>query len=217
MQADYYVWAFFYLGLGAILVLTIRFINDVLDKKKKSGNFTRDAMQAYKESYPEQFSKKERTPFFQLSYHEKQDIVFKAIAYLIWPIGILVLILATIFPELLESKPMPYNPEDDFICKKEHLLKEVTVEQAESNSIVEDPLGRTPREPFGNLAAGWREFLSLSEPGFKLWAFKVPGTFNTFDGSTDNGRQWSVAMGERVGFAWVQKRKIKAEFLTEWD
>jgi hypothetical protein len=26
-----------------------------------------------------------------------------------------------------------------------------------------------------------------------------------------------VAMGERVGFAWVHKRKIKAEFLTEWD
>ena len=79
MQTDYYVWAFFYFGLGAILVLTVRFINDFLDKKKKSGNFTRDAMQAYKESYPEQFTKKERTPFLQLSYHEKEEIVFQVI------------------------------------------------------------------------------------------------------------------------------------------
>jgi hypothetical protein len=217
MQADHYIWAFFYFGLGAIVVLMARFINDVLDKRKTSGNFTKDAMQAYKESYPEQFSTKERTPFLKMSYQEKQDLVFKAIAYLIWPISILLLIVAAVFPQLLESKPMPYNPEDDLICKKEHLLTEVTVEEAESNSMVDDPLGRTPKEPFGHLAAGWREFLSQSEPGYKLWAFKVPGSFNTFDGSSDNGRQWSVAMGERVGFAWVHKRKIKAEFLTEWD
>jgi len=217
MQADYFIWAFFYFGLGAIVVLMARFVVDLYDKRKTSGNFTRDAMQAYKASYPEQFSKKERTPFLKMSYQEKLDIVFQAIAYLIWPFSILLLIVAAIFPQLLESKPMPYNPEDDLICKKEHLLKEVTVEQAESNSMVVDPLGRAPKEPFGHLAAGWREFLSQSEPGYKLWAFKVPGSFNTFDGSTKNGRQWSVAMGERVGFAWVHKRKIKAEFLTEWD
>ena len=217
MWVDYVIWAFFYLGLGAVVVLTSRFINDLMDKRKKGGNFTRDAMQAYKESYPEQFSKKERTPFSQMSYQEKEAIVFSVIVFLIWPIGVLVLIVCSIFPQLLESKPMPYNPEDDFICKKEHLLKEVTLEEAESHSMVEDPLGRAPKEPFGHLAAGWREFLSQSEPGYKLWAFKVPGSFNTFDGSTDNGRQWSVAMGERVGFAWVHKRKIKAEFLTEWD
>ena len=217
MQTDYYVWAFFYFGLGAILVLTVRFINDFLDKKKKSGNFTRDAMQAYKESYPEQFTKKERTPFLQLSYHEKEEIVFQVIIFLIWPLSIVLLAVVTMFPQLLESKPEPYNPEDDLICKKKHLVKEVSLEEAESDSTVEDPLGRTPSEPFGNLAAGWREFVSLSEPGYKLWAFKVPGSFNTFDGSTKNGRQWSVAMGERVGFAWVHKRKIKAEFLTEWD
>ena len=217
MQADYFIWAFFYFGLGAIVVLMARFVVDLYDKRKTSGNFTRDAMKAYKASYPEQFSKKERTPFLKMSYQEKLDIVFQAIAYLIWPFSILLLIVAAIFPQLLESKPMPYNPEDDLICKKEHLLKEVTVEQAESNSMVVDPLGRAPKEPFGHLAAGWREFLSQSEPGYKLWAFKVPGSFNTFDGSTKNGRQWSVAMGERVGFAWVHKRKIKAEFLTEWD
>ena len=217
MWVDYVIWAFFYLGLGAVVVLTSRFINDLLDKRKKGGNFTSDLLKAYKESYPEKTTPKERTPFSQMSYQEKEAIVFSVIVFLIWPIGILVLIVCSIFPQLLESKPMPYNPEDDFICKKEHLLKEVTLEEAESHSMVEDPLGRAPKEPFGHLAAGWREFLSQSEPGYKLWAFKVPGSFNTFDGSTDNGRQWSVAMGERVGFAWVHKRKIKAEFLTEWD
>ena len=217
MWVDYVIWAFFYLGLGAVVVLTSRFINDLMDKRKKGGNFTSDLLKAYKESYPEKTTPKERTPFSQMSYQEKEAIVFSVIVFLIWPIGVLVLIVCSIFPQLLESKPMPYNPEDDFICKKEHLLKEVTLEEAESHSMVEDPLGRAPKEPFGHLAAGWREFLSQSEPGFKLWAFKVPGSFNTFDGSTDNGRQWSVAMGERVGFAWVHKRKIKAEFLTEWD
>jgi hypothetical protein len=217
MWVDYVIWAFFYFGLGAVAVLTSRFINDLMDKRKKGGNFTSDLLKAYKESYPEKSTQMVRTPFSQMSYQEKEAIVFSVIVFLIWPIGFLVLIVCSIFNQLLESKPMPYNPEGDLICKREHLLHEVTLEEAEAHSLVEDPMGRAPKEPFGHLAAGWREFLSQSEPGDKLWAFKVPGSFNTFDGSTKNDRQWSVAMGERVGFAWVHKRKIKAEFLTEWD
>jgi len=107
--------------------------------------------------------------------------------------------------------------EDDLHCQRQHIVKLLTPEEAEREEWVFDPLGRAPNAPFGHLAQGWRSFLELNQPGFQLWSFKVPGRFPSFKAKSDHTREWSVAQGEKMGYVWVHKGKIKAEFLTQWD
>lgn len=207
MPTDLWLLVIAYLVFGAVLIVSMRYFNLVIRNKQSKSEFAHDLMEAFKQDHPE----------LNKSTIDKEQLFFTIIVCLIWPLAMLLLIIESLFPKLFENKPMPYNPEDDFECKRNHLVKKTTPEEAEVDSRIHDPLGRTPTGPFGHLEPGWRSFLALHEPGFELWSFKVPGNFNSFKAKKDNGREWSVPQDEKIGFAWVHKGKIKAEFLTEWD
>lgn len=112
-------------------------------------------------------------------------------------------------------KPMTSAELYEFRCRPEHLTKCVKVADAEAAAIVKDPLGRTPNLPFGHMNAGWQNFLEKQAPEWKLWAFEVPGASVATDQAGD--RQWSVHRGRILGYAWVSKRRVQAEFVVESD
>ncbi len=200
-----------YLLSGALVMWALKHHVAVYQEKHKAKRFSSDLMQAYRESYPELAKPAQKT----------EDQVFVVFALLMWPIVVVIGLVALYFPHWI-SKRSPYkdvqhNPEDDFFCQREHIVKLPTPTEAERDAVITDPLGRVPPEPFGHLAPGWRAFLALQKPGFQLWSFKVPGNFVSFQAKNAQGREWSVAQDEKMGFAWVHKGKIKAEFLTQWD
>jgi len=207
MPNDYLNWIIVYLIFGAVLILSLRYFNQVIKDKKSKRDFASDLMDAFKKDHPEL---NKRTI-------DREELIFMIIGYLIWPISILILIIGSVFPSLLQGKPIPYDPEDDFLCKRNHLIKQVSPEEVEAASYIQDPLGRTPNKPFGHLSIGWQNFLTLHESGYQLWAIKIPGNYVSFKSKKDNGREWSVPQDEKIGYAWVHKGKIKAEFFTEWD
>ena len=211
MSAETALGMVLYLLVGALAMLALKHHVAVYKDKHKTKRFSDDLMKAYQESYPEPSNHAKKT----------EDKVFLVFALLIWPIVVSIGLVALYVPNwtarLSPSKDAQRNPEDDFFCKREHIVKLLTPEDAERDAVITDPLGRVPQEPFGHLAKGWRAFLALQKPGFQLWSFKVPGNFVSFQAKNDQGREWAVAQDEKMGFAWVHKGKIKAEFLTQWD
>jgi len=211
MSGEVALGLFLYLLVGALVMLALKHHVAVYQEKHKTKSFSDDLMKAYRESYPEQSNHAKKT----------EDKVSWVFALFVWPIVVVIGLMAMYFPNwiarLSQAKDAQHNPEDDFFCKREHIVKLITPEDAERDALIMDPLGRVPQEPFGHLAPGWRAFLAQKKPGFQLWSFKVPGNFPSFQAKNDHGREWSVAQDEKMGFAWVHKGKIKAEFLTQWD
>ena len=211
MSAETALGMVLYLLVGALAMLALKHHVAVYKDKHKTKRFSDDLMKAYQESYPEPSNHAKKT----------EDKVFLVFALLIWPIVVVIGLVALYVPNwtarLSPSKDAQHNPEDDFFCKREHIVKLLTPEDAERDAVITDPLGRVSQEPFGHLAKGLREFLALQKPVFLLWSFKVPGNFVSYQAKNDQGREWSVAQDEKMGFAWVHKGKIKAEFLTQWD
>ena len=99
-----------------------------------------------------------------------------------------------------------------FYCRPEHLLRRVTVEEAEADAKVVDLLDRTPNLPFGHLNPAWQAFLTKKKFGYRLKQFTIPGK-----PAREGGPEWSASKGRMVGFAWVGLRNVKAELICEWD
>ena len=199
------IWVYAYL-LAAIPALVFVRIFQVLNASAgELSGFLKDLVSMLREQYKLDQDKR--------LLAEKWAFMLGAI--LLWPLA--VAFWVSEFRPKPEKPARKTDPEDAFDIKSAHLLRTVTASEAENQAIVTDPLGRVPQEPFGHLAKGWRACLALQKPGFQLWSFKVPGNFVSFQAKNDQGREWSVAQDEKMGFAWVHKGKIKAEFLTQWD
>jgi len=129
---------------------------------------------------------------------------------LLWPATVPGLIY-----EIVKGPPRYKEPESEnaFECKREHLLKKTTIEIAEACSYVTDPKGRVPDLPFGHLNDGWCRFKEQRSPGYELWSFEIPG----FTPKEKTNVPWVRSYGYIKGYAWVNKKKVKAEFFTEWD
>jgi hypothetical protein len=98
-----------------------------------------------------------------------------------------------------------------FFCAPEYLVNQISPEDAESTSFIHDPLGKTPKLPFGHLNTAWGYFLSdMLEQGDELWVFHIPKGSCT-------GMLGRACYGEVSGYAKVRNGQIFGEFITERD
>ncbi len=132
--------------------------------------------------------------------------------WMIWP-----LVLFAILYELYVwyRKKLAERYHSQFVLKPEHICGSSTIDEAESQALIEDPLGRVPALPFGHLNAQWKWFLAKGQPGFELKRAFCSGK----DAVEDEGQasQWADPRGRREGYVWLYKRRIQAEFIFEWD
>lgn len=91
--------------------------------------------------------------------------------------------------------------DEKFTVGRQHLLGQLTVEDAEAREFVIDPLRGVPELPFGHLHAAWKEFLKGHADGSELWSFS--GRWQTW---------WNQEL--RSGYVLVRNGSSGAQFLT---
>lgn len=186
-------WLYGYLAIGALTAIFFLF----LSYKERPSKFARDVMAALGHgSTIKQYL---------------QDALVYSIATLTivisWP-GFLIWAANKKLESLREAKR-----EDDpqFICKPQYLVRKVDPIQAEEENMIHDPLGMTPKLPFGHLNAAWTNF--LSDFGFEeeneLWYFEIPPGAKT--------NRYLTSKTLISGYAKVVNGKIVNEILVESD
>lgn len=140
-------------------------------------------------------------------------LLFIALILLVWPPAIAMALTEHFYPGTMRWTPAPPYA---FTCHRKHLVRVVAPRVAEAEALVVDPLGRAPALPFGHLNAGWRALLAAMTSGDKLWYFEVPG-HTPVSGGAQQQPQWSLPRGDKRGYALVRMRKVRAEFVFEWD
>ncbi len=100
--------------------------------------------------------------------------------------------------------------EPKFYSEKKYLIKKVTLEEAERDSYINDPLGMAPKVAFGHLNQAWCNFLADLEEGDQVWLFEIPKSKKTVRLS------YRIEGGLR-GFARVKNQKIVSEFICQSD
>lgn len=123
-----------------------------------------------------------------------------------WPI---ILIWSGI-EKMQERQIKARNRGPHFHCKKEYLIRKVTLEEAEKDSYIYDPLGMAPKVAFGHLNQAWCNFLAELEEGDEVWLFEMPKSKKTARSS------YRIEGGLR-GFARIRNQKIVAEFINQSD
>lgn len=123
-----------------------------------------------------------------------------------WPI---ILIWSGI-EKIQERQIKVRNREPHFHCKKEYLIRKVTLEEAEQNSYIYDPLGMAPKVAFGHLNQAWCNFLAELEEGDEVWLFEIPRITKPVKSSYR-------VKGSLKGFARIRHQKIVAEFINQSD
>lgn len=123
-----------------------------------------------------------------------------------WPI---ILIWGGI-EKMQERQIKARNRGPHFYCKKEYLIKKVTLEEAERDSYINDPLGMAPKVAFGHLNQAWCNFLAELEEGDEVWLFEMPK-------SKKPARSSYRIEGGLRGFARIRNQKIVAEFISQSD
>ncbi len=190
---DWIFWLYAYLGIGAVTALFFL----LLSYKERPSKFVRDMRSAlgYGKSLKEYL----------------QDVLVYSIATIViligWP-GFLIWTVIHKRREMIESQK---EDEPQFLCKHQYLIRKVDLIEAENENMVHDPLGLTPKVPFGHLNSAWAKF--LVDFGFEdeneLWYFEIPkgskiGTYLSADGPIS-------------GYAKVINQKIVGELVIEAD
>ena len=106
------------------------------------------------------------------------------------------------------------NPADQFMCQQFHLTRRVTPEQAETDNLHNDPLGRVPSIPFGHLHPRWSAFLSKKTTKLNLWEFEIPEDRYEVPKWFDKKKQSGFSVR---GYALARGKSVRAEFFTEWN
>ena len=132
------------------------------------------------------------------------------LAWLLWAL-LLVIFLEEFIRDRLRKRTLYQFSE--FECKPEHLRHQTTAALAEAESMITDPLGVVPDEPFGHLNTGWKRFLAQGDAQDELWSFQILPKPHYKPVAIP----WERVVDGAEGFAWVRGGKIKAEFFTQWD
>jgi hypothetical protein len=144
--------------------------------------------------------------------------IFMLGAVLLWPLAV-VFSVVYLVSKSRPNQPVParaQDPEDAFDIKSVHLLRLVTVAEAESSAIVTDPLGRVPALPFGHLNPGWLRMLAQMQEGDKLLYGEVPGRQLPYP-APERHVQFELPRGAKRGYAIQRQGIVIADFLFEWD
>jgi len=142
---------------------------------------------------PDAFGLNEHDPLWQ------RALVF-VITLFLWPVFVLVRGAYNAFQSHSE-KPLA-APESRFIARDDMLVRLVSVEEAEEEGRIQDPLGGLPNQTFGFFHTAWRKFLAEMQTGDELWAFTTQPAPEFFR--------------KRVsGFVLLRNREIVGEFIAE--
>lgn len=140
-----------------------------------------------------------------------QDILVYSIATLTILVGWPGFLIWAINKKLESMREAKREDEPQFRCKPQHLIRKVDPIQAEEENMINDPLGMTPKLPFGHFNAAWTNF--LADFGFEdeneLWYFEIPPSTKT--------NQYLTSTTLVSGYAKVVNGKIMNEFLIESD
>lgn len=186
-------WAYLYLGIGVIIAL----IFYGLSLKDRPTQFVKDMRAAL--------------GYGKTLKDHLQDILVYTLAGLTivigWP-GFLVWAAQRKIRDRLEYAK---RNEPQFICKPQYLVRKLSLIEAEQENLINDPLGLTPRLPFGHLNGAWTEFLSEFglEDENELWYFEIPAGSPIGD--------YLKSTGPTSGYAKVVKGKVVGEFVIEAD
>ncbi len=188
---DWMNWLYGYLVIGALTVIFFL----LLSYKERPSKFARDVMAALGHG--------------SAIKQNIQDTLMYSIATLTivisWP-GFLIWAAKKKLESMREVKR---KDEPRFTCKPEHLVRKVDPIQAEEENMIHDPLGMTPKLPFGHLNAAWTNFLANFgfEDENELWYFEIPPGTKT--------NQYLTSTNLVSGYAKVVKGKIVNEILVE--
>jgi hypothetical protein len=96
------------------------------------------------------------------------------------------------------------------------LLEIVNPNEVEVAAKIIDPKNRVPDLPFGHLNRGWKRLKWKMRSGDVMWSFRTPG-YQPSNSEGYKGPQYSAPHNVVFGYAIVRRKKIVAEFLTQWD
>ena len=132
--------------------------------------------------------------------------LFAAIVVLIgWP-GFLIWVF---LEEKQKAKNLEWQKRSVFSAAPEYLVKKVTIDIAESESYIDDPLGYTPNLPFGHLNQAWLMFKSGMQENDELWFFNIPQ-------GAQHGKYQLQAASEIQGYALIQNMEVVDEFFIAY-
>lgn len=186
-------WAYLYLGIGVIIAL----IFYGFSLKDRPTQFVKDMRAAL--------------GYGKTLKDHLQDILVYTLAGLTivigWP-GFLVWAAQRKIRDRLEYAK---RNEPQLICKPQYLVRKLSLIEAEQENLINDPLGLTPRLPFGHLNGAWTKFLSEFglEDENELWYFEIPTDSPIGD--------YLKSTGPTSGYAKVVKGKVLSEFVIESD
>ncbi len=134
------------------------------------------------------------------------------VALLTWPLAVYMVLADKLH---LPQPGNGYKPKNEFHCQRKHLTKRVTIAEAEAAGRVVDPLHRVSDLPFGHLHQAWEAFTAKLTWKDRLWAFTIPGELDV----NTSGRhpKWATPRDAKRGYAVVRWRRVRAEFIFEWD
>jgi len=189
--SDWVLWLYVYFGIGA--AATLFFLG--MTYKVRPSKFVKDMRSAL--------------GYGKTLKDHLQDVLVYSIASVVVIIGWPGFLVWAFLKELREMRERMKEEEPTFICKPEHLIRKVSLIEAEQENMVNDPLGLTPKLPFGHLNSAWANFLcefSFDE-STELWYFEVPIGSDIHDYLTSDG--------PISGYVKVVRGKVVGEFVIE--
>jgi hypothetical protein len=127
--------------------------------------------------------------------------VFMALMFF-WPVLVLIKIYIAF------QKPTELNlvvPKSVYIEPTDALVRPVSVEEAEEEGQIQDPLGRVPNLAFGFFHDAWRKFLAEKQADDELWTFTI---------QQDENRS-NFSCKQVSGFRLLRDGAIVGEFIAE--
>lgn len=181
-----------YLALGAV-VLAIALISDRRANPPQS-DFVREMLAAVD---PERAT---------LRYKLIHRLVVPALAGILmlvaWPVAVFMKVRELAVPRPVEATPEPA----EFHVTREHLLREMSIEEIEKSEMVSDPLGAAPPLPFGHLNGPWSHFKSGLAPDNTVWYFSAP--WDDGWGSPEVREGYVIVRTDGVGSHFMTARRI---------
>lgn len=151
------IYLYSYLSIGAV-VLVVMYVTHKFSSKSESDGL-KDILDAMN---PERK---------KLSYRVINNclvpVLASVIAILFWPA-----VLYMKIKDMRDKGPGGRFEEKVFGVRKADLLAKRTIQQIESDEVIEDPLGAVPALPFGHLNKCWKNLLAQMMDGDELWSFK---------------------------------------------
>lgn len=182
----YLIW---YVGIGVVIVL-IAFISHKLSAKTEP-----DFAVVLESINPDRHT-----------WHYKllNNFVFPLIVAVTMPFAWPILIYMKA-KEIASQRSGTIEPEEKvFAVTRAHLVRRTSIEEAEKQETVVDPLEAVPDLPFGFLNRQWEHFKAHILPGDQLWSFSARWEQPRF-------------VETRQGYAILRANAVPKYFIAGWD